>query len=90
MVSRNFVTVTIPFAFTPSFAYHDVYRRTNNEVQKAVIRQIALDPGISYQAMAEKTGYTISVIRTSCEKLQQNGVIAREGGRKGGKWIIVS
>lgn len=89
-VNSNFVTVTIPFAFTPSFAYHDVFRKAKNEAQKAVIKQITLDPEVSYQTMAKNTGFTIYVIRTACEKLQENRVIAREGGKKGGKWVILS
>lgn len=87
-VSANFVTVTIPFAFLPSFAASLLQEALENDSQKAVVRAIMESPSSSFKTISAKTGLTISAVRTVCENLQKAGILKRNGGRKGGRWEI--
>lgn len=40
--------------------------------------------------MSQKTGVERRTIQRDIEELQKAGILVREGGRKDGRWVIVS
>ena len=58
------------------------------ERQKLIIELIKNNALVTIPEMSQKTGVVIRTIKRDIEDLQSKGVLAREGGRKGGRWII--
>ena len=49
---------------------------------------IAQDAKITSSQIAEALGINRSAVSKHLKKLQENGIIKREGPDKGGKWVI--
>lgn len=61
-----------------------------SERQKYIIDLICKTPSITVPEMSLKTGVTSRTIKRDIEKLVAMGLLKREGGRKDGKWIVIS
>ena len=51
---------------------------------------IANDETLTSQKIAQKTGVTQRTILSDLNKLQTMGILARDGGRKDGSWVILT
>ena len=64
-----------------------------SERQKIIIDMIATDPFLSAKAISarisEKDSVNERTIERDLAKLKKIGIIAREGGRKDGRWVIL-
>ena len=66
--------------------------------QKVIIEMIIADPFLSAKAISEKIsektsekiGVTARTIENDLAQLKKLGILTREGGRKEGKWIIMT
>lgn len=73
-----------------------------SEKQKVIIEMIIADPFLSAKAISEKIsektsektsekiGVTARTIENDLAQLKKLGILTREGGRKEGKWIIMT
>jgi predicted HTH transcriptional regulator len=59
------------------------------ERQEKILLLIAEDGTLTSQKISQKTGVTQRTVLKDLSKLQTMGIIAREGGRKNGLWVIV-
>ena len=58
--------------------------------QRVLLQQIQASPQIIIPEMSRKTAVTERTIKRDLQQLQQQGLITRIGGRKGGHWEIIS
>jgi len=85
------VKVSIPLAFERD----DVAKRKNaikqkralTENQKAVYKVLFADGSKSLQEVADETGLSLAGVKKICLKLQEYGILKREGSKKDGYWI---
>ena len=63
--------------------------KTSIKTSTKIIEIIRHDPYVSAQKLAESIGITKKGIDWQISKLKKLGIIQREGGRKGGKWVVV-
>jgi len=63
--------------------------KTLSEIQLKIIHLFGENPKISYKEMAEILEINTSAIQKHIDKLKQAGILQREGGDFGGKWIIL-
>ena len=66
-----------------------VDRKGGQKTRDAILDLIKTDETITSTRMAESLGINRSAVSKHLKKLQDEGVIRREGPDKGGKWIIV-
>ena len=66
-----------------------VDRKGGQKTRDAILDLIKNDERITSTKMAESLGINRSAVSKHLKKLQDEGVIRREGPDKGGKWIIV-
>lgn len=66
-----------------------VDRKGGQKTRDAILGLIKNDETITSTRMAESLGINRSAVSKHLKKLQDEGVIRREGPDKGGKWIIV-
>lgn len=66
-----------------------VDRKGGQKTKEAILDMIADDAHITSTQMAERIGINRSAISKHLKKLQENGIIRREGPDKGGKWCII-
>lgn len=59
---------------------------TSEEALLALIRE---DPSITQERMAELLGLSRSTVALMLARLQQAGLVRREGSRKAGTWVVV-
>lgn len=90
-ISDNYLTVTIPFAFKPTWAF--VSERQNellvlNDSQKALLDALKNNPRLTGKELALVTGFSVSTIKKSMAKLQEIGLIERSGSKQRGYWIL--
>ena len=65
-------------------------RKQITERQEDILFMIAEDGTMTSQKISQKTGVTQRTILNDLNKLQSMGIIAREGGRKNGHWVVVT
>lgn len=53
-----------------------------------IIRLIRENPSITQNEIQKKTGISLGTIKRVLPKLQEKGMIVREGGKRFGKWVI--
>ena len=71
----------------------DVTKDVTNELsgrQHIILEMIRINPLVTISEMSLKAGVVIRTIKRDLEKLQQMRVLIREGGRKEGRWVILS
>ena len=61
-----------------------------SERQERILFMILDDDTITSQKIAQKTGVSQRTILKDINKLQTIGILARDGGRKNGTWVIVT
>ncbi len=66
-----------------------VDRKGGQETRDAILQMIREDAHISSSKMAERLGINRSAVSKHLKKMQDTGVIRREGPDKGGKWVII-
>ena len=53
-----------------------------------VLSIMAANPFISITGISSESNLSIKTVRYHIDKLRKNNIISREGGKRGGKWII--
>ena len=66
-----------------------VDRKGGQKTREAILDLIKNDEKITSTKMAESLGINRSAVSKHLKKMQEDGLIRREGPDKGGKWIIV-
>lgn len=61
-----------------------------SERQADILMRIAEDDTLTSQKIAQKTGVSQRTILKDLTTLQGIGILVREGGRKDGRWVIVT
>ena len=59
------------------------------EDEKLIIVAVKQNPSITQQALHNQTGITIGTIKRILPKLQEKGVLIREGNRRSGNWKVI-
>ena len=76
-------------AFVPTDGIKDgIKELLDNQI--AIIRLITQDGTITSAALAQKTGLSQRTLMRELATLQKKGILAREGGRKNGRWVVMS
>lgn len=87
----------------PSFGLNDqetvektVYKTVDNSNkptltarEHALLRLLASTPQMTQKQLADQLGLTERGVRYLTDKLQQMGVLQRQGGKKTGQWVVV-
>lgn len=66
-----------------------VDRKSGQKTRDAILDMIAQDAKVTSTQMAETLGINRSAVSKHLKKMQEDGIIKREGPDKGGKWIIL-
>ena len=66
-----------------------VDRKGGQKTREAILDLIRQDEKISSTKMAETLGINRSAVTKHLKKMQEAGVISREGPDKGGRWVII-
>lgn len=74
--------------FTKDFIKENEKKLT--ERQRDILLMIAEDSSLTSQKISQKTGVTQRTVLTDLTSLQSMGIVSREGGRKEGKWVIIT
>ena len=61
---------------------------TNNDTERKILALIQQEPESTLEDMMNATGLSKSGVRYALSRLRESGMVAREGTRKNGKWII--
>ena len=61
-----------------------------SEIQKNIISELKQNPHLTTSELAQKTDIRFRTLQRYISELQSLGVLAREGGRKEGHWVIIS
>lgn len=59
-----------------------------SEKEKAILRVISENPSITYPEIAAQLSISIRTISRAINKLQNEGLIVREGSKKSGYWEV--
>ena len=59
------------------------------EDEKLIIVAVKQNPSITQQALHNQTGITIGTIKRILPRLQEKGVLIREGNRRSGNWKVI-
>lgn len=65
-----------------------VDRKGGQKTRNAILNLIAQDTKVTSTQMAESLGINRSAVSKHLKKMQEDGIIKREGPDKGGKWVI--
>ena len=65
-----------------------VGRKGGQKTRDAILYMIAQDAKVTSAQMAESLGINRSAVSKHLKKMQEDGIIKREGPDKGGKWVI--
>ena len=78
--------------FTKDFIKDFIKEKSSqvSERQEKILFMIANDETLTSQKIAQKTGVTQRTILSDLNKLQTMGILARDGGRKDGSWVILT
>lgn len=55
----------------------------------AILQQIKENPRITQKALAERVGKSERTIKTRTVALQEKGLLARENGKRNGRWLVL-
>ena len=66
-----------------------VDRKGGQKTREAIMKMIAKDSKITSTQMAEILGINRSAVSKHLKKMQEDGIIKREGPDKGGKWVVL-
>ena len=60
-----------------------------NDFLSRLLRSLETRPEITQKMLGEELGVSAKTVQRALAKLQQDGVIVREGSNRKGKWVIV-
>lgn len=60
-----------------------------NETQRRILDEIAADPDITYEKLAEIIGKSQTIIENGVRSLRSAGLIERVGSKKTGSWRVL-
>ena len=66
-----------------------VDRKGGQKTREAIMKMITKDSKITSTQMAEFLGINRSAVSKHLKKMQEDGIIKREGPDKGGKWVVL-
>ena len=58
------------------------------EDEMEIVQLITENPSITQKELQKKTGISLGTVKRILPKLQENGILVREGGKRFGKWIV--
>lgn len=90
-ISDNYLTVTIPFAFKPTWAFvaeKESESMILSDGQKAILKALKANPRLTGKELAKATDLSVSAVKKSTTKLQGMGLIERSGSKRYGYWIL--
>lgn len=90
-ISDNYLTVTIPFAFKPTWAFAGEKQSESlvlSDGQKTILEALKRNPRMTGDELAKATSFSVSMIKKSMVKLQEMGLIKRAGSKRYGYWIL--
>lgn len=61
-----------------------------SDIERKVFELIMQDVSITYETLGEKLSLSKTTLYKAVRSLKENKIIAREGGRKNGHWVIKS
>lgn len=79
--------------FTPEFGIKDGIKggvKELTERQTVILNLIRQDETITSSVLTQKAGISQRTLMRELATLQEKGFLAREGGRKEGKWVIIN
>lgn len=79
--------------YTPEFGIKDGIKdgiKELTERQIVILNLIKQDETITSSVLTQKAGISQRTLMRELATLQEKGILAREGGRKEGKWVIIS
>ena len=65
-----------------------VDRKGGQKTRNAILELIVMDAKVTSTQMAESLGINRSAVSKHLKKMQEDGIIRREGPDKGGRWVI--
>ena len=54
----------------------------------ALLQAVAAQPSITQQELAQKIGRSPRTVKSMTVKLQEKGFLARENGKRNGRWVV--
>ena len=85
-INENYITVTIPFAFTPSMKQVDINGLSKSETK--ILLVIKENPTFTLKEIATFCELGTSRVSVIIKSLKDMGKIERIGGNKGGYWKV--
>lgn len=84
--------VTIPLAFERPEVVNRKRIALNksglNENQKIIVDILSKDGRLTIKEVAEKSGISVPGVQKICSKLQEYGIIERNGSKRDGRWVV--
>lgn len=90
-ISDNYLTVTIPFAFKPTWAFvaeKESESMILSDGQKAILESLKANPRLTGEELAKAADLSVSAVKKNMAKLQKMGLIERSGSKRYGYWIL--
>ena len=60
-----------------------------SERQSVILDLVRLSATVTIPEIARKTNVSERTVKTDISDFQAKGILAREGGRKDGRWVII-
>ena len=57
-------------------------------LEQAILRELSKSPTMTQKALAEQLAEPVIRIKRTMKKMQEGGLLRREGGRRGGSWVL--
>ena len=58
------------------------------DTEREILRRLEAEPMLTQEKLAADMGKSLRTVRSAMKRLQEAGVIRRDGARKNGKWIV--
>ena len=58
------------------------------DTERAILQRLADDPSLTQEELSAEIGKSLRTVRNCMKRLQDAGVLRRDGARKNGKWVI--
>jgi len=55
-----------------------------------LLKELAANPRLTQAELAEKIGKSVRTVKTMTVRLQENGLLKREGGKRNGHWVVLA
>lgn len=92
-LSDYFVTVRIPYAFTPEWVFRDKEQEEPpvklTSTQRKVLKCVKNNPRETEEKIATEIKMSLSTVKKTTKKLSEMGFLSRKGSRKNGYWLIL-